>query len=676
MSPPPIEHAAGNTAGLSDWRARPLSSLNAPDSPLTLAAVETYRQGRTPLPLVPGAKRPALDHWQQLVYRDESAVVREFGAMIVGAGLGVVLGDGLADVDLDTATARRAARHLLPDTPMRSGRESAPASHWWYHLADGAEHYVKHTGPDGSAVVEVRADARHQTAIPPTVHPSGEPYRWEGRPWDTAELPAADVLAGAASVALVAVLADAWPGEGSRHDACLSFVGGLLRGCEGVPGMVTAAERIVSALATLTGDHDGARARVAEAVPTTVRRLRAGENVTGWTRLGELLPGEDAAAVVRAAQSAADHLRAALGVRVEYDTEGGPLYVDLSALVTTGRLPEPPRPDYLRRADGAPLLYRGRVNRLFGDPESGKTWVLLAAAATLLSDHGRVAHVDVDHMGAALLVGRLGLLAVPPAVLGDPARFRLYEPADAEALRSVCADVAAWSPDLVGVDSLGEVLPMLGLSSNSPDDYTEAHRAVIQPLADCGACVVVIDHLAKGADSRRQGPGGTLAKGRPVRGVSLRVRRLREYAPGKGGASALSVDKDTPGGVRAACPASRGGGEQPAGVFRLCAVGEGGLSWAIDPPTPDGAEVPEVIDVVALERLSRALENSGEPLSQSKAAASVGVHRSRVGDLLDLLAAGGYVRRFHTTRNGGRANVSESVKPYREGYPLPGEVAS
>jgi hypothetical protein len=646
--------------------------LNDADSPLTLAAVETYRRGRTPVALVPGAKRPSRDGWERHPYRDEREVVREFCAMLDGAGLGVRLGQGLADVDLDTERARRAAPLLLPATPMRSGRPSAPNSHYWYRLANGGECYVKHTGPDGGAVVEVRADAGHQTAIPPTVHPSGEPYCWEGSPWEAAEVSAAEVLAGAASVALVAVLAEGWPREGSRHDAYLALVGGLLRGCEDVPGMTEATERIVSALATLT--HDGAGARVAEASSTTVRRLRAEEHVTGWTTLGGLLRTDDPVAVVAAAQRAADHLRNALGVWAGVEVVGngaGPLYVDLSPLATSGRLPEPPTPDYLHRSDGTALLYRGRVNRLFGDPESGKTWVLLAATGSVLAEGGQVAHVDVDHMGAALLVGRLGLLGVPLAVLGDPGRFRLYEPTDAEALRAVTADVAAWSPDLVGVDSLGEVLPMLGMSSNSPDDYTEAHRAVIQPLADSGACVVVLDHLAKGADSRRQGPGGTLAKGRPVRGVSLRVRRVRDYAPGKGGASALTVDKDTPGGVRAACPPSKGGGEQPAGVFRLAPLGEDRLSYVIDPPTPDDAEVPEVVDTAAAERLSRALEDAGGPLSQTETRKRAKVREQAVGALLDLLAAGGYVKR----RKRGQARMAEHVKPFREGDPLAEEVA-
>jgi len=132
------------------------------------------------------------------------------------------------------------------------------------------------------------------------------------------------------------------------------------------------------------------------------------------------------------------------------------------------------------------------------------------------------------------------------------------------------------------------------------------------------------------------------------------------------------VDKDTPGGVRAACPPSRGGGgEQPAGVFRLSPVGEGGLSWAIDAPLPEDAEVPEVVDGAALERLSRALEDAAEPLSQTEARKRAKVREQAAGELLDMLAAGGYVKRWQR----GQARMAEHVKPFRESDPLPGEVA-
>ena len=41
----------------------------------------------------------------------------------------------------------------------------------------------------------------------------------------------------------------------------------------------------------------------------------------------------------------------------------------------------------------------------------------------------------------------------------------------------------AWQPHLAIVDSTGELLPSLRLSSNSPDDFTIAHNRVLKPLA-------------------------------------------------------------------------------------------------------------------------------------------------------------------------------------------------
>ena len=76
--------------------------------------------------------------------------------------------------------------------------------------------------------------------IPPSIHPSGESYRWEGTPWGGEDGPA--VVNGrvlATQVALLAlgtVLLDGWPKQGSRHEAYLALAGGLLRQGDGILG--------------------------------------------------------------------------------------------------------------------------------------------------------------------------------------------------------------------------------------------------------------------------------------------------------------------------------------------------------------------------------------------------------------------------------------------------------
>jgi hypothetical protein len=83
-----------------------------------------------------------------------------------------------------------------------------------------------------------------------------------------------------------------------------------------------------------------------------------------------------------------------------------PFYTDIAAMLD-GTLPEPPTPEVLSRSDGRAMFYKGEVNLVFGDPEHGKTWVLLGACAEALIDGGRVIYVDLDHNGAAAIVSRL-----------------------------------------------------------------------------------------------------------------------------------------------------------------------------------------------------------------------------------------------------------------------------
>ncbi|MFC9876507.1 AAA family ATPase [Nocardia salmonicida] len=239
------------------------------------------------------------------------------------------------------------------------------------------------------------------------------------------------------------------------------------------------------------------------------------------------------------------------------------------AALLAGELPEPPAPTYGMRDDQRALFYAGEVNLLFGDPESGKTWLALVAARELLGEFGdgRVLVIDLDHNGPGPTVVRLLALGADRAALSNPERFLYVEPEDRLHLAAIVADMRTWAPNVVVLDSLGELLPLFGSSSNSADEYTNAHRSVLKPLVKTGAAVLVIDHLAKGTESRTLGPGGTAAKRRTIGGVSLRVTVNEAFTPGKGGSAWLTVNKDRHGGLRQHCPT--GGKEPSAGLFRL-----------------------------------------------------------------------------------------------------------
>ncbi|MHC3366570.1 AAA family ATPase [Rhodococcus aetherivorans] len=306
------------------------------------------------------------------------------------------------------------------------------------------------------------------------------------------------------------------------------------------------------------------------------------------------------------------------------------LYADVAALLD-GTAPAPPAPSILRRLDGHALFYEGCVNWVFGDPESGKTWVCLAAAVESLNNGGRVLVVDLDHNGAASTVSRLIGLGAEASALRDRDRFRYSESDDSMMLLAVVADAIEWKPTVVVVDSIGELLPMFGANSNSADEFTSVNRRVLRPLASSGAAVLAVDHLAKGNESRSYGAGGSAAKKRAIDGTSLRVKVKEAFAPGKGGESYLSVNKDRHGGVRANCPVDS---EPPAGVFKLLAFEDGILEWQVKAPKIGDRAVDEVSDsdleaVRALDPQPKSVADARERLGWGMGRASAAMKKFR-----------------------------------------------
>lgn len=231
------------------------------------------------------------------------------------------------------------------------------------------------------------------------------------------------------------------------------------------------------------------------------------------------------------------------------NTEESKLYVDVASIFA-GKA-NPPEPNILPLIDGGYLFYAGEFNLVYGDTESGKTWLCLAAvAATIEGGAGRAVAIDLDHNGAASLLRRLEMLGATRELLSDRQVFRLAMPETEVELNDLTADLAVFEPDVVVLDSLGEVMPLFRANSNSADDFTVVHTNVIKPLTRAGAAVLVVDHLPKSADSRKHGPTGTAAKTRAVGGLAVQVSAERAFRPGEGGAAKLQLFKDRHGGVR------------------------------------------------------------------------------------------------------------------------------
>lgn len=183
-------------------------------------------------------------------------------------------------------------------------------------------------------------------------------------------------------------------------------------------------------------------------------------------------------------------------------------------------------------------------NLIYGDTESGKTWLCLAAVASVLHDGGTATIIDLDHNGAPALIGNLIKLGVDAEILQDPRRFRLSEPGDRLDLVEVVQDQAVAKPDVVILDSLGEILPLFRANSNSADDFTTVHAGNL-------------------------GPTGTAAKLRATDGIAVRV------------------------GHQASSPlrCQRPGGRPPREERRFARCRPGGRPTKRSPPTLPGGRV-------------------------------------------------------------------------------------
>jgi Bifunctional DNA primase/polymerase, N-terminal len=200
----------------------------------TLAAVRRLvEHGLGVTPLGPGSKIPVLKDWPSRAITKalggealEAALTRAFNN---GAGIGAVWGapsSDLVDIDLDHAIAVQLALHLLPATRCY-GRKSRPMSHWLYRCPGVKTLKLRITGHaiagiDGM-LVELKA-AGQQSAVPPSVHPSGEHYQWSKGTPRPLSIAAADLDRRVRLLGAATVLTGLWS-SGSRHDLSLALSG-------------------------------------------------------------------------------------------------------------------------------------------------------------------------------------------------------------------------------------------------------------------------------------------------------------------------------------------------------------------------------------------------------------------------------------------------------------------
>ena len=208
-------------------------------------------------------------------------------------------------------------------------------------------------------------------------------------------------------------------------------------------------------------------------------------------------------------------------------------------------------PTILDRDDGQPLLYRQRLNLVFGAQWAGKSWLALIATAQELMVGCDVVYLDYEGDEADALE-RLIQLGVPQqAILRHLYYFHADEPFDEmeEGLERQLTweyeRAGVWksaSPTLVVVDGVTAALSLDGLDPNVGTDVVSFHRALSGSwLSRTGAAILLVDHVGVDSDGRR--PIGSERKLSGITGSAFSFDVVAPFGRDRTGTARLRLRK-------------------------------------------------------------------------------------------------------------------------------------
>lgn len=250
-------------------------------------------RGWVPIPIQQAGKAPAISSWQQRTL-DAARASLDADFAEPGSNVGVLLGEpsgGLVDIDLDCAEAYAIAGRFLPPT-MFFSRGTSDSGHV-LAICPGAktEKFADPLARRGAkgAIIEIRATGA-QTVFPGSTHPSGAHIVWDEPTRAIATVAVDDLEWRVRKIASAVLLGRHWPASG-RHETQLALAGALISA--GWPDSYVL--EFLCATCKVASDEDAHKRE--HTVADTRAKFDAGEPVTGWTRLADLIDAKVVKAV-------------------------------------------------------------------------------------------------------------------------------------------------------------------------------------------------------------------------------------------------------------------------------------------------------------------------------------------------------------------------------------------
>ena len=252
-----------------------------------------------------------------------------------------------------------------------------------------------------------------------------------------------------------------------------------------------------------------------------------------------------------------------------------------------------PEPSILARADGHCIFYAGKINALFGESESGKTWIALEAVRQELDKGNTVFYLDFEDSVRGIY-NRLNTLGA------DLRQFKTFlysnpsEPLTAGAREVLLGKIDYFKPSLIVVDGVNAAMNVMGLDLEKNKDATSFSQEVLRPMRLHNAAILTIDHVTKSKDNRGNYAIGAQAKRADIDGCAVAVEVEIAFGRGIDGALALKVTKDRPGFVRAICQEGK-----DLGVANIKAMASGNIKITLEGATVEVMSIEKKMEQVS-----------------------------------------------------------------------------
>lgn len=542
------------------------------------------------------------------------------------ANTGIVIPEGVLVLDIDAAQGHQVkadgvkgiselAQELgaLPDTwSSTSHGIDSPARHLFYKVPEGLMW-------KGGAIegVDVLQPGHRYSVVWPSIHPSGEMYRWytpNGRvastlprisdlatlPWNWVDyLRKPDREKASNSTTFTQPQGEAYDtrmckaintflhktlsnpaSKGSRHDTTLQAVWALVNFAqEGHRGALDAISQLKPRfIQEVAPDRQGKEreaarewASILSGAMEKVNGVQAHADPCEQSKIERMTPGEFNELTQN---TIANQMRESYPQAVQ-NTETMPVqngstesheanktaspswqFEDLAQLASGVELP--PTPTVFQREDGQGLFYRGAVNDLHGEPGCGKSMIAQIAAAQELRQGHDVIYIDYED-SARNVVKRLLLLGVSgEQIIGH---LHYVRPS---AKPSSPTSLGGWretldyadTATLAVIDGVTSCLAYAGLDSNSGDDIAAWYNTMPRLISVCGPAVVLIDHVVKSKDNRGRYAGGSMQKLALIDGISYSVDMTKPVGKGVKGTIVIKSGKDRISEIEEHCAVS------------------------------------------------------------------------------------------------------------------------